>query len=86
MKVLDYPHKYPHKSRGVLAMKTRKPMRETKGGDASEQRSRWNEAIVEAKAKIVQIKQSVKLFESMRDSGMDFPEPKQGSKRRKVAA
>jgi hypothetical protein len=38
--------------------------------------SRWDEAISEAKERIAELKRSIKTFESLRDGGMQFPEPK----------
>ena len=38
--------------------------------------SRWDEAILEAKKGIAALKRSIRYFEDMRDSGMEFPEPK----------
>ena len=35
--------------------------------------SDWNEAIAEAKARIKELKDSIKTFESLRDEGMRFP-------------
>lgn len=37
--------------------------------------SKWDEAIAEAKRRIAEFKRSIKTFESLRDSGMPFPEP-----------
>jgi hypothetical protein len=38
--------------------------------------SAWNEAITKARLRIKEIKRSIRTFESLRDSGMEFPEPK----------
>ena len=43
--------------------------------------SRWDEAIAEARQKIKEFKGSIRTFESLRDQGMAFPEPKTTSKR-----
>jgi hypothetical protein len=43
--------------------------------------SRWNEAIAEAKQKIKEFRSSIRTFESLRDQGMVFPEPKATPKR-----
>ncbi|HEX8844319.1 MAG TPA: hypothetical protein VF791_06730 [Pyrinomonadaceae bacterium] len=52
-------------------------------GDLSKKRrtgnknlSMWNAAIEEAKSRIAELKRSIKTFESLRDGGMQFPEPK----------
>jgi hypothetical protein len=38
--------------------------------------SNWDEAISKAKARIKEIKRSIRTFESLRDQGMAFPKPK----------
>ena len=49
--------------------------------------SKWDEAIAKAKLKIKEVKRSIKTFESLRDQGMEFPQPKASrtEKRRKAA-
>jgi hypothetical protein len=48
--------------------------------------SRWDEAITEAKQRIAELKRSIKTFESLRDSGMQFPEPKKRRSRKQSEA
>jgi hypothetical protein len=43
--------------------------------------SGWDEAIERAKERLKEMKRSIRAFEEMRDSGMEFPAPKR--KRRK---
>ena len=38
--------------------------------------SSWDEAIREAKKRIIEMKQSLRIFEEMRDNGMRFPSKK----------
>lgn len=44
---------------------------------ASKYLSNWDEAISEAKERLKQIKRSIRTFESLRDQGMEFPQPKE---------
>jgi hypothetical protein len=37
--------------------------------------NKWDEAIADAKKMIRELKRSIGTFESLRDSGMEFPEP-----------
>ena len=47
--------------------------------------SGWNEAICEAKQRISELKQSIRVFEELRDGGMKFPQPKRKVKAVKAA-
>ena len=53
--------------------------RKTKSNNLSTYRdknlSAWDKAIVEAKLKIKELKQSIRGFEELRDMGMEFSEP-----------
>jgi hypothetical protein len=44
--------------------------------------SNWDGAILQAKARIKEIKRSIRTFESLKAQGMEFPEPKDGGKKR----
>jgi hypothetical protein len=49
--------------------------------------SKWDAAIVEARDRIAELKRSIRTFQSLRDSGMQFPEPtKERSRKAKQSA
>ena len=48
--------------------------------------SKWEEAISEAKRRIATLKNSIRTFEYLRDSGMEFPEPKKRRGRKQNGA
>ena len=45
---------------------------------ANKSLSKWDEAILEAKRQISELKLSVQAFQEMRDTGVPFPEPQKG--------
>jgi hypothetical protein len=48
--------------------------------------SLWEEVILEAKQRIAALKRSIRTFESLRDEGMEFPEPKKRRSRKQSEA
>jgi hypothetical protein len=47
--------------------------------------SKWDETIRQARLRVAELKRSIRLFEELRDIGMDFPEPKRKQRKSKRA-
>ncbi len=52
-----------------------KPMSTTLSNRTDKSLSKWDEAISEAKTRILGLKRSIRTLEDLRDSGMPFPAP-----------
>jgi hypothetical protein len=46
--------------------------------------SGWERAIFEAKTRITELRQSIRTFQSLRDEGMEFPEPEAKPSRKRT--